>query len=278
MRATSLPTALPIAIAAVALVAAVLAPLAVPCSALAERWLRPVSGEVARSFSYARAAPFVRGAHRGVDLAAPPGTAVRAACAGRVVYAGPVPGSDEVVSMALRRAPRQLPAAGDCRGAGRRDDQGGNRARHGRARPRRPPRRRPASGRPVRLRGPDAAADAQPCAAAGGVPDHASTTVDPAARRTGATARAPDAPSPAAAEGAVASPGPVIPARRSLAAVERAVRSPGSVIPARRSLAAVERAVRSPGSVISAGASLAAVERAVRSPGSVISAGASLAA
>jgi murein DD-endopeptidase MepM/ murein hydrolase activator NlpD len=99
MRATSLPTALPIATAAVALVAAVLAPLAVPCSALAKRWLRPVSGEVARSFSYARAAPFVRGAHRGVDLAAPPGTAVRAACAGRVVHAGPVPGSDEVVSM-----------------------------------------------------------------------------------------------------------------------------------------------------------------------------------
>jgi hypothetical protein len=99
VRATSLPTALPVATAAVALTAAVLAPLAVPCSALAERWVRPVPGELARSFSYARGAPFARGAHRGVDLAAPPGTSVRAACAGRVVHAGPVAGRDEVVSM-----------------------------------------------------------------------------------------------------------------------------------------------------------------------------------
>ena len=37
------------------LVAVVLAPLAVPSTALAERWLRPVPGEVARSFSYAQA-------------------------------------------------------------------------------------------------------------------------------------------------------------------------------------------------------------------------------
>jgi len=112
VRATSLPTALPVATAAVALMAAVLAPLAVPCSALAERWLRPVPGEVARSFSYARDAPFARGAHRGVDLAAPPGTSVRAACAGRVVHAGPVAGRDEVVSMRCRaRRVSYLPLA-----------------------------------------------------------------------------------------------------------------------------------------------------------------------
>lgn len=79
--------------------AAVLAPLAVPSTALAERWLRPVPGEVARSFSYDRAAPFTAGAHRGADLAAPPGTAVRAACAGRVIHAGPIAGRDRVVSM-----------------------------------------------------------------------------------------------------------------------------------------------------------------------------------
>ena len=99
MRATSLPTALPVAAAALALVAAVLAPLAVPSTALAERWLRPVPGEVARPFSYASAAPFTAGAHRGADLAARPGTPVRAACAGRVIHAGAVAGHGGVVSM-----------------------------------------------------------------------------------------------------------------------------------------------------------------------------------
>jgi hypothetical protein len=98
VRAASLPTALPVA-AAVVLVAAVLAPLAVPSTALAERWLRPVPGEVARPFSYSTAAPFVRGAHRGADLAARPGAAVRSACTGRVVHAGAVAGRDRVVSV-----------------------------------------------------------------------------------------------------------------------------------------------------------------------------------
>jgi murein DD-endopeptidase MepM/ murein hydrolase activator NlpD len=79
--------------------AAALVPLAVPSAALAERWLRPVPGDVARSFSYVRAAPFAPGAHRGVDLAARPGTAVRSACAGIVVHAGPVAGQGRVVSV-----------------------------------------------------------------------------------------------------------------------------------------------------------------------------------
>jgi hypothetical protein len=99
VRATSLPPALPVAAAAMALMAAVLVPLAVPSAALAERWLRPVPGDVARSFSYARAAPFAPGAHRGVDLAARPGTPVRSACAGTVVHAGPVAGHGRVVSV-----------------------------------------------------------------------------------------------------------------------------------------------------------------------------------
>ena len=99
MRATSLPPALPVAATAIPLMAAVLVPLAVPSAASAERWLRPVPGDVARPFSYARAAPFARGAHRGADLAARPGTPVRSACSGVVVHAGPVAGHGRVVSV-----------------------------------------------------------------------------------------------------------------------------------------------------------------------------------
>ena len=47
----------------------------------------PVHGAIARGFDYA-GDPFARGHHRGVDLAAGPGTPVRAACPGRVTFAG----------------------------------------------------------------------------------------------------------------------------------------------------------------------------------------------
>ena len=99
MRATPPPTALHIAAMVTSVLAMVLVPSAVPSTALAERWLRPVPGEVARSFSYSRAAPFAAGAHRGLDLAAPPGAAVRAACRGRVAHAGAVAGRSQVVSV-----------------------------------------------------------------------------------------------------------------------------------------------------------------------------------
>lgn len=103
MRATSLPSAHPITSATLALVAAAVVPAAIPSAALAQRWQRPVPGDVARSFSYVRAAPFAAGAHRGVDLAAPPGTAVRAACAGTVIHAGDVAGRGGVVSLRCGR-------------------------------------------------------------------------------------------------------------------------------------------------------------------------------
>jgi len=60
--------------------------LAWPDGAMAA-WQRPVPGPVARPFTYSPSAPFRAGAHRGADLAARSGTAVRAACAGAVVTA-----------------------------------------------------------------------------------------------------------------------------------------------------------------------------------------------
>src|SRR4051795_9959895 len=103
-------------IALAALAAASLFALLVPRPAGAapslrdHRWRWPVDGTVvgrfayARSapftvegaggglFAYARSAPFTAGARRGIDIAAAPGAAVRAACRGRVAFAGAVPG------------------------------------------------------------------------------------------------------------------------------------------------------------------------------------------
>jgi murein DD-endopeptidase MepM/ murein hydrolase activator NlpD len=81
------------------LVALVGALLALPATAAADGWLPPVAGEMVRPFDYTRAAPFTPGAHRGVDLAARPGAAVRSACAGTVVHAGSVAGGAPVVSV-----------------------------------------------------------------------------------------------------------------------------------------------------------------------------------
>src|SRR4051794_20157262 len=50
-------------------------------------WRRPVPGAVVRAFAYDPRDAFARGAHRGADLAARPGSLVRAACGGRVVTA-----------------------------------------------------------------------------------------------------------------------------------------------------------------------------------------------
>src|SRR4051812_5455832 len=54
-------------------------------------WQPPVDGDVLRRFATGPD-PYARGQHRGVDLAAAPGATVRAACPGRVRFAGAVAG------------------------------------------------------------------------------------------------------------------------------------------------------------------------------------------
>jgi murein DD-endopeptidase MepM/ murein hydrolase activator NlpD len=86
--------------ALVALVAAVALSL-VP-TARAAPWQAPVRGPVVRAFALS-ADRFARGQHRGVDVAAPLGSPVRAACGGRVRFAGRVPGGGRTVSVACGR-------------------------------------------------------------------------------------------------------------------------------------------------------------------------------
>ncbi|MBW3607129.1 MAG: peptidoglycan DD-metalloendopeptidase family protein [Actinobacteria bacterium] len=71
---------------------------AMTTAAIAREWIRPVDGPVVRPFSVG-ADRYAAGQHRGVDLAAAPGSRVRAACGGRVSFAGRVPGGGRTVSM-----------------------------------------------------------------------------------------------------------------------------------------------------------------------------------
>lgn len=82
--------------AVLALVVAAL--VAEPVSGASRGWQRPVPGEVARLFSVGPDR-FAAGQHRGVDLGAPPGTRVLAACTGRVSFAGRVPRGGGTVSV-----------------------------------------------------------------------------------------------------------------------------------------------------------------------------------
>jgi murein DD-endopeptidase MepM/ murein hydrolase activator NlpD len=68
----------------------------------ADAWRRPVAGPVLRAFVLS-ADRYARGQHRGIDLGAPPGAPVRAACAGRVRFAGTVPGGGRTVTVGCGR-------------------------------------------------------------------------------------------------------------------------------------------------------------------------------
>jgi Peptidase family M23 len=54
-------------------------------------WRWPLRGRVVVAFRLTPRAPFARGQRRGIDVAAAPGSSVRAACPGRVTFAGPLP-------------------------------------------------------------------------------------------------------------------------------------------------------------------------------------------
>ena len=81
---------------AVPVIAALL--LAVFASPATAAWRPPVAGALTRPFTVS-SNPFAAGQHRGIDLAAAPGAAVRAPCAGRVVVAGRVGTSGGVVTL-----------------------------------------------------------------------------------------------------------------------------------------------------------------------------------
>jgi hypothetical protein len=87
---------------AAALVALLVAVVAAPAPASAARWDAPVDGAIVRGFAVG-ARPYAAGQHRGIDLATRPGAPVRAACAGRVTFAGTVPGRGGGVTVACGR-------------------------------------------------------------------------------------------------------------------------------------------------------------------------------
>jgi len=121
--------------------ALLLGALFAPSPAQATTWHWPLHGPVQKRFGYTAATPFTRGQHRGITIAGPAGAPVRAACPGRVTFAGRLPnrpgagGHDQ-----LRRTDRDLSPARLAGGPARRPGR--------RRRPHRPP--RPARAAPRR--------------------------------------------------------------------------------------------------------------------------------
>jgi Peptidase family M23 len=97
------PAAAPRAAPKVAARAPRAAPAAAPRAAHLRRpratWRWPLRGRVVGAFRLTPHAPFARGQRRGIDVAAAQGTAVRAACPGRVTFAGRLPHDDFAVTV-----------------------------------------------------------------------------------------------------------------------------------------------------------------------------------
>jgi peptidase M23-like protein len=76
-----------------ALVTALLLIAALPATppAQATTWRWPLHGPIEQRFAYTPTTPFERGQHRGIIIGGPAGTPVRAACPGRVSFAGALP-------------------------------------------------------------------------------------------------------------------------------------------------------------------------------------------
>lgn len=62
-------------------------------------WHWPLRGAVVGAFHVTPRTPFARGQRRGIDVSAAPGAVVRAACPGRVTFAGPLPRRGLAVSV-----------------------------------------------------------------------------------------------------------------------------------------------------------------------------------
>jgi len=88
--------------ARIAAVAAGVALALLPTSSRANEWAWPLRGEVITNYSNDNAKPYAGGMHRGIDIAAEPGTKVAAARAGTVTYAGNLGSSG--MTVALRSA------------------------------------------------------------------------------------------------------------------------------------------------------------------------------
>jgi hypothetical protein len=70
-----------------------------PPTRLRADWRWPLHGPLVGHFRLTPRVPYAGGQRRGIDVVAPPGTAVRAACAGRVTFTGSLPRFGRAVSM-----------------------------------------------------------------------------------------------------------------------------------------------------------------------------------